>query len=743
AIQTAELTASDGAYDDDLGFSVAVSGDGSTLVAGAYRHEVRGNTQPGAAYVFVKPNTGWVDGTQTAELTASDGAAYDWLGQSVAVSADGSFVVAGAIYHKVGSNWSQGSAYLFVRPAGGWVDETESAELTSADGAEGDHFGASVAVNSDGATVVGGAPSRSVGTNGHQGTAYVFEATWLQVTPRQLTSRLYPTQDEDQTLRLTNDSDLTANYQMFAVPVATTWAHLSPVIQGNAPNLSASVGRAPAGLPKAPTKVGSLPDLTGAPAFGIDLTASTLVYWPDITAPAGWSTVAPEPGTNYWGGTFYLGDFSKLFVVDAATDSLATLDTTTGAATVIGTATPNPGDTWIGLTATNTGVMYGAATVCNGTTSNLYTIDPTTGAATLVGAITNAPCLINLAADAAGGLYGVDIWNNNLVKVNPATGAGTVVGPTGIVANYVQGLSFDMGSGTLYWAAYNQTSAQGELRVIDTTTGASTLIGAFPNGDEVGAFAIESFAGPTLPWLTLTPSSGSVGPGGGVPIDAHFIADGADHFGLLRATIKTTTDTPYPVNDVSVCFTKAFLDVPAGYWADAFVHGIAGARITTGCGSGSFCPDQPMTRGTMARWLLLARYGNLYAPPPCQGIFADVPCETTPNADYIEDLYNKGITAGCGTNPLRYCPNDPVLREQMAVFIDVAAGFAPPPSCTDQRFDDVPCSSPYAPFINDIANRGITAGCSTNPPLFCPSEPTTRAQEAVFVLVAWQIPLCY
>ena len=385
--------------------------------------------------------------------------------------------------------------------------------------------------------------------------------------------------------------------------------------------------------------------------------------------------------------------------------------------------------------------MYGAATSCNGTTSDLYTIDPTSGEATLVGPVTNAPCLIDIAANAAGELYGVDIWNNNLVKINPATGTGAVVGPTGIVANYAQGLSFDMASGTLYWAAYNQTTNQGELRVLDTATGASTLIGAFPSGDEVDAFAIESFVGPVLPWLTVTPDSGTIDPGSSVPIDVHFIADGASHFGLFRATVHTTTDTPYAVNDVAVCFTKAFSDVPEGYWADEFVHAAAGARITTGCGAGNFCPDDVMTRGVLARWLLLARYGNLYAPPPCTGIFVDVPCEGTANSDYIEELYNEGITAGCSADPLMYCPNDPVTRAQMAVFLLAAkegVGYTPP-ACTG-IFNDVACPSPFADWIEELYNRGITAGCGGGN--YCPNDSTTRAQMAVFVTANWDLPRC-
>jgi hypothetical protein len=149
-----------------------------------------------------------------------------------------------------------------------------------------------------------------------------------------------------------------------------------------------------------------------------------------------------------------------------------------------------------------------------------------------------------------------------------------------------------------------------------------------------------------------------------------------------------------------------------------------------------------MTRGTMARWMEFARHGASYKVPPCVGIFVDVPCETTPNADYIEAFYNEGITAGCHANPLMYCPNDPVSRAQMAVFI-MKSWQGPsyvPPACTG-IFNDVACPGGFAVnWIEDLYNHGITAGCGNGN--FCPDLSTTRAEESVFIEKAWAIPMC-
>lgn len=167
--QTAKLTASDRATFDNLGVSVGISGD--TVVAGASGDD----TGRGSAYVFVRPISGWTTAAQTAKLTASDGAVGDQLGISAAVSGD--TIVSGA--NGVGG---QGAGYVFVRPGGGWVNAVQTAKLTASDGVA-DEFGTSVAISSG--TVVAGAPAASVGGNGGQGAAYMFVkpgAAWTSGT---------------------------------------------------------------------------------------------------------------------------------------------------------------------------------------------------------------------------------------------------------------------------------------------------------------------------------------------------------------------------------------------------------------------------------------------------------------------------------------------------------------------------------------------------------------------------------
>jgi len=164
-VETQKLTTSDGAT-GLFGFSVAVSG--STIVVGAETAFVGGNPSQGAAYVFNRHGGSWVE---TQKLTASDGATNDLFGNSVAIS--GSTIVVNAIRHS--GNVGQGSAYVFNHQGGSWV---ETQKLTVGDGAAGDQFGWSIAVSSS--TIVVGAPFAD---DFGQGSAYVFNrqgGSWVE-----------------------------------------------------------------------------------------------------------------------------------------------------------------------------------------------------------------------------------------------------------------------------------------------------------------------------------------------------------------------------------------------------------------------------------------------------------------------------------------------------------------------------------------------------------------------------------
>ncbi|MCD4825661.1 MAG: FG-GAP repeat protein [Phycisphaerae bacterium] len=170
--QQAKLVASDAAASDYFGKSVAVSG--SYAVSGAYGNDDAGSYS-GSTYVFYKDQGGTNSWGQQAKLTASDAAAYDNFGKSVAVS--GLYAIVGA-HGNDDAGASSGSAYIFYKDQGGTDTWGQQAKLTASDATEDDYFGCSVAISGDYA--VAGA-YRDGATSG---SAYVFKRNgdeWTQI----------------------------------------------------------------------------------------------------------------------------------------------------------------------------------------------------------------------------------------------------------------------------------------------------------------------------------------------------------------------------------------------------------------------------------------------------------------------------------------------------------------------------------------------------------------------------------
>jgi hypothetical protein len=170
-LQQAELTAGDAAANDDLGASVTISGD--TALVGAPGKTVGAVQGAGAAYVFVRTGTTW---SQEAELTSPDPLPTANFGVCVALAGDTAIVGAPC-------SWGTGAAYVFTGSGASW---SQQAALMATGGASGDVFGSSVALSSDGTTVLVGAPLEPgnglTGANA-PGAVYAFSdsgASWTQ-----------------------------------------------------------------------------------------------------------------------------------------------------------------------------------------------------------------------------------------------------------------------------------------------------------------------------------------------------------------------------------------------------------------------------------------------------------------------------------------------------------------------------------------------------------------------------------
>jgi hypothetical protein len=117
-----------------------------------------------------------------------------------------------------------------------------------------------------------------------------------------------------------------------------------------------------------------------------------------------------------------------------------------------------------------------------------------------------------------------------------------------------------------------------------------------------------------------------------------------------------------------------FSDVSLGHWAAREIEMIYRNAITSGCNLSPlrYCPDRMLSRAEMAVLVLRAKYGPTWAPPRATGtVFADVPSHHWAAA-WIERFYAEGITAGCGTNPRRYCPDGLVTGMELEAFLGVA-----------------------------------------------------------------------
>ncbi|MHC4574207.1 MAG: post-COAP-1 domain-containing protein [Planctomycetota bacterium] len=171
-IEQAKLTASDGAAGDRFG-RLSVTGD--YVIVGAEFDDDKG-TNSGSAYVFKMPDAGWADATETAKLTASDGAGGDAFGCIVSISGD--YAIVGA-YAGDGGEADSGAAYVFKRNGESW---TEQAKLTGSDGQAGDQFGYSLSISGE-YVIVGAHEDDDRGTN--SGSAYIYKRsgdTWDEVS---------------------------------------------------------------------------------------------------------------------------------------------------------------------------------------------------------------------------------------------------------------------------------------------------------------------------------------------------------------------------------------------------------------------------------------------------------------------------------------------------------------------------------------------------------------------------------
>jgi uncharacterized repeat protein (TIGR03803 family) len=300
--------------------------------------------------------------------------------------------------------------------------------------------------------------------------------------------------------------------------------------------------------------------------------------------------------------------------------------------------------------------------------------------------------------------------------------------------------------------------ALSQSRLIDASDGAlygTTSQGGFQNRGVVFRIVF-------VPVDSVEPSSGPAAGGHEVEIAGSNFAPGAHlTFGGRPADLVESTETaltatapalePGTLSDVLVenndrtrggilrGYFADFLDVPQGDIFHASVEKIVRSRITAGIGAGNFGRNLPATRAQMAVLVLKAMHGPFYAPPAATGtVFEDVPANDL-FAPWIEQLHAEGITSGCDGGA-RYCPAEPMTREQLAVVLlkGIHGSSYTPPGCRG-TFIDVPCTSSWAPWVDQLYAEHLTEGCRNDGGIlfFCPNHPATRGQASVFLTRAF------
>ena len=454
----------------------------------------------------------------------------------------------------------------------------------------------------------------------------------------------------------------------------------------------------------------------------------TVAAWVNpATIQAGASAVNRRPGANDVGYTLeqrFTGDGTVLWNVFINGTSVSVVSSA-----VLST------NTWTHLAGTY-----------DGTTSRLYVNGVESGSMTVAGTIDPIAADVQIGRNIAngnlwgGGIDEVQVWNRALsaAELQSIVNAGS----GGNCKMFPKPMSVDG-----HAAPGTSSNLNGVLEPGETVLVAPSWQNEFVSSISLTGTASD-LTGPSGPTYTLDASAADYGT----------VASAAtsDCFSATQNCYLMKISGVRPVQHWDATFTESlagfsnsilktwtlhvgesFPDVPTSNTFYDYVENLFHNGITGGCAGGNYCPTNSVTRAQMAVFLLKGEHGSTYVPPTCMGVFGDVPCPSQ-FADWIEQLAVEGITGGCGGGD--YCPSSPVTRAQMAVFLlkgEHGSSYVPP-ACTGV-FGDVTCPSQFADWIERLAAEGITGGCGSGD--YCPGNPATRGQMAVFLVKAFALQL--
>ena len=590
---------------------------------------------------------------------------------------------------------------------------------------------------------------------------FALTAGRLDAAPRPLSARVDPGQIVAMTLDLSNTGTTDATFHIDELNAGATSASLARGPFADAAQEAARLAMIPSAAVRDAATATASPRLTGRGTVPQVGGGNVVASYPTGLGHA-WGVAFNTDATDFWlsNNVVFGGDDRDYRYLTDGTLTGDAIDDSGWVAEFAADGAYNP----------RTGMLW---RVNVGGDDCIYELDPVAKAATGNRICPSFPTSERgLAYDVTTDTYYSGSWNDGVI--NHFDASGTIL-DSAYVAVSISGLAFNSTNGRLY-AMTNHGMLEGpDVYVLDTHDHYAVIGAFFITSGGAPVMSVNGGAGleidcdgrlwlvdqwtqtiyvaeteetdvcafTSIPWLSEDPVDGGVSAGADQPVTCTFDSTGLSP-GLRRAQLMFATNTPYPVDPVSVDFTVRFLDVDDASLYQSFIYGAAGAGVMPGCDAASFrfCPSALVTRADMAGFILRAVHGPAFVPTPYSGAFLDVHAGDY-NADYIQSFFEEGFTAGCGGG--NFCPDAVHTRGQTAVFIlkgTHGPTYVPPPCGTTHTFDDVPCpptpEEPFGDWIGQLSVEGITAGCG--PTTFCPDASIPNEQMSTFLVKAFHLP---
>jgi hypothetical protein len=209
----------------------------------------------------------------------------------------------------------------------------------------------------------------------------------------------------------------------------------------------------------------------------------------------------------------------------------------------------------------------------------------------------------------------------------------------------------------------------------------------------------------------------------------------------LAVTTNASLNSNLFLDDVSL--GGVFSDVPTTHPNFTDIKALYANGLTGGCSTTPlmYCPEQTMDRGQAAVFMLRGNFGSSFVPAPVTHVLNDDWTKGTWAKPWSEAMYFNGLSAGCSSSPLKYCPWEQIPREQAVIFalrMKYGTNYVPP-AATGTLFADMTDVNYYAtPWAEQAYTDGLIPSCGTSAgkPMICPKSLVSRGLGAYMIVRA-------